>query len=137
MTEAWTADPHIASFWKTSVKETAEEPELLLTALCSNICNEGYGPSPVQLIACSPDGPMEMTWREPGQVKRKALEDILLEGLFINGVLTRRVKDTINEQTFGMRSQTKVDSGGLMGILNTIRIPFIPFPYRPIPILSF
>jgi len=46
VTEAWTADPHIASFWKTSAKETAEEPEPLLTALCSNICNEGYGPIP-------------------------------------------------------------------------------------------
>jgi len=80
---------------------------------------------------------MEMTWREPGQAKRKVLEDILLEGLFINGVLTRRVKDTINEQTFGMCSQTRVDSGGLMGILDAIRIPFIPFPYRPIPILAF
>jgi len=80
---------------------------------------------------------MEMTWQEPGQARWKALEDILLEGLFINGVLTRRVKDTINEQTFGMCSQTRVDSGGLMGILDAIRIPFIPFPYRPIPILAF
>jgi len=84
VTEAWTADPHITSFWKTSAKETAEEPEPLLTALYSNICNEGYGPCPIQLIACSPDGPMEMTWRELGQVKWKVLEDILLEGLFID-----------------------------------------------------
>ena len=39
---------------------------------------------PIRLIACSPVGPMEMTWREPGQAKRKALEDILLERLFID-----------------------------------------------------
>ena len=79
---------------------------------------------------------MEMRWQEPRQAKWKVLEDILLEGLFINGVLTRRVKDTINEQTFGMRSQTRVGGSGLIGILNATRIPFIPFPYRPIPILA-
>jgi len=66
----------------TLVKKTAEEPKPLLIALCSKIFNKGYGPSPVRLRACSPCSPMEMTWRELGQAKWKALEDILLEGLF-------------------------------------------------------
>jgi len=35
------ADPHITSFRKTLAKEMAKEPEPLLTALCSNLFNEG------------------------------------------------------------------------------------------------
>jgi len=37
----------------------------------------------------------------------EALEGILLEGLFADLVLTKRVTDTISEHTFGMRSETR------------------------------